>query len=80
MYRKGVALMSMSQRLFRTKQAVAAFEACRACDSLPTNKYAEVYDISTTYDHEYSLNHILAFIGIYNEYKQGRQGTQESTS
>ena len=41
-WRKGVALMAMSQRLFRSKQAVQAFEACLACGTLPDNKVAEV--------------------------------------
>eukprot|EP00600_Ochromonadales_sp_CCMP1393_P002270 CAMPEP_0174978116 /NCGR_PEP_ID=MMETSP0004_2-20121128/13998_1 /TAXON_ID=420556 /ORGANISM="Ochromonas sp., Strain CCMP1393" /LENGTH=185 /DNA_ID=CAMNT_0016229399 /DNA_START=26 /DNA_END=583 /DNA_ORIENTATION=- len=41
-WRKGVALMSMSKRSFRTKQAIEAFESCYACDTLPENKKAEV--------------------------------------
>lgn len=34
--------MAMSKRLFRTKQAVEAFEMCLQCKSLPENKIAEV--------------------------------------
>lgn len=41
-WRKGVALMSMSKRQFRTKQAIEAFESCRSCSTLPSNKKAEV--------------------------------------
>eukprot|EP01032_Pedospumella_encystans_P020475 gene20475-23258_t len=41
-WRKGVALMSMSKRQFRTKQAIEAFESCRSCSTLPNNKKAEV--------------------------------------
>ncbi len=40
-WRKGVSLMSMSKRLFRSKQAVAAFETCLTCGTLPENKIAE---------------------------------------
>jgi tetratricopeptide (TPR) repeat protein len=40
-WRKGVALMSMSKRIFRTKQAIAAFESCLSCGTLPENKKAE---------------------------------------
>lgn len=41
-WRKGVALMSMSKRAFRTKQAIEAFESCLKCDTLPANKLSEV--------------------------------------
>jgi tetratricopeptide (TPR) repeat protein len=41
-WRKGVALMSMSKRKFRTQQAIDAFESCYKCDSLPTNKKNDV--------------------------------------
>ena len=41
-WRQGVAVMHMAQRKFRTKQAVAAFERCAACSSLPDNKRGEV--------------------------------------
>lgn len=41
-WRKGVALMAMSKRQFRTKQAIEAFETCRKCSSLPNDKKAEV--------------------------------------
>jgi tetratricopeptide (TPR) repeat protein len=41
-WRKGVALMAMSKRLFRSKQAVQAFEACLVCGTLPDAKVAEV--------------------------------------
>lgn len=41
-WRKGVALMAMSQRLFRTKQAIAAFQDCLKCETLPSNKVSEV--------------------------------------
>ncbi len=41
-WRKGVALMSMAKRLFRTKQAIQAFEACRQSSTLPANKVKEV--------------------------------------
>jgi hypothetical protein len=34
--------MSMVQKPFRTKQAIEAFQACRACESLPANKQADV--------------------------------------
>lgn len=41
-WRKGVALMAMSQRMFRTKQAIEAFESCKNCSDLPSNKTKEV--------------------------------------
>jgi hypothetical protein len=41
-WRQGVAIMHMAQRKFRTKQAVAAFERCAECSTLPENKRAEV--------------------------------------
>ena len=41
-WRKGVALMAMSKRQFRTKQAIDAFECCRKCSTLPADKKAEV--------------------------------------
>lgn len=41
-WRKGVALMSMSKRPFRTKQAIEAFEQCYQCSTLPSNKKSEV--------------------------------------
>eukprot|EP01039_Chlorochromonas_danica_P008505 gene8505-9375_t len=41
-WRKGVALMSMAKRQFRTKQAIAAFEACAQCSTLPDNKKKDV--------------------------------------
>ena len=40
-WRKGVSLMSMSKRAFRTKQAIAAFEECLTCGTLPENKIGE---------------------------------------
>ena len=41
-WRKGVALMSMSQRKFRTQQAIEAFQNCRDCLTLPATKRDEV--------------------------------------
>ena len=41
-WRKGVALMSLAKRQFRTKQAIEAFEICAACSTLPANKRGEV--------------------------------------
>ena len=41
-WRKGVALMSMTKKTFRSKQAIEAFEKCKACESLPANKVEEV--------------------------------------
>ena len=41
-WRKGVALMAMSKRSFRTKQAIEAFESCGACSTLPADKKSEV--------------------------------------
>lgn len=41
-WRHGVAVMHMAQRKFRTKQAVAAFERCAQCSTLPENKREEV--------------------------------------
>eukprot|EP01038_Epipyxis_sp_PR26KG_P008608 gene8608-11632_t len=41
-WRKGVALMAMSQRKFRTKQAIEAFQSCLVCETLPTGKRDEV--------------------------------------
>lgn len=41
-WRQGVAIMHMAQRKFRTKQAVAAFERCAECSTLPENKRGEV--------------------------------------
>lgn len=34
--------MAMSKRIFRTKQAIEAFQKCAECDTLPANKKAEV--------------------------------------
>jgi hypothetical protein len=34
--------MAMSKRLFRTKQAIQAFNDCRKCSTLPANKIREV--------------------------------------
>lgn len=41
-WRQGVALMSMAQRPFRSKQAIAAFESCLQCNTLPQEKQREV--------------------------------------
>jgi hypothetical protein len=41
-WRKGVSLMALSKRLFRTKEAIEAFEKCRQCPTLPANKIKEV--------------------------------------
>lgn len=41
-WRKGVALMAMAKRQFRTKQALEAFETCASCSTLPVNKRNEV--------------------------------------
>jgi hypothetical protein len=41
-WRKGVALMAMSKRQFRTKQAIEAFESCASCSTLPADKKGEV--------------------------------------
>jgi tetratricopeptide (TPR) repeat protein len=41
-WRQGVAIMAMSQRKFRSKQAIDAFTKCRDCSSLPENKKSEV--------------------------------------
>ncbi len=34
--------MALSKRLFRTKEAIEAFEKCRQCPTLPANKIKEV--------------------------------------
>ena len=34
--------MSMAKRQFRTKQAIAAFEQCAKCSTLPENKKQDV--------------------------------------
>lgn len=41
-WRKGLALMGMVQKKFRTKEAIDSFEACLKCSSLPVNKKADV--------------------------------------
>lgn len=41
-WRKGVSLMSLSKRIFRTKEAIEAFEKCARCSSLPENKRKDV--------------------------------------
>ena len=41
-WRKGIALMSMTKKRFRTQQAVEAFEKCLTCESLPENKKSDV--------------------------------------
>ena len=41
-WRRGMALMGMVQKKFRTKEAVEAFEACLKCSTLPANKKSEV--------------------------------------
>lgn len=41
-WRQGVALMAMTKKTFRTKQAIDAFEKCANCETLPGNKHSEV--------------------------------------
>ena len=41
-WRQGVSIMHMAPRKFRTKQAIAAFERCSQCSTLPENKQTEV--------------------------------------
>jgi tetratricopeptide (TPR) repeat protein len=41
-WRKGIALMSLSKRSFRTKQAIESFESCLSCSSFPPEKRNEV--------------------------------------
>jgi tetratricopeptide (TPR) repeat protein len=41
-WRQGVALGGMAQKSFRAKQAIAAFDKCLTCESLPDNKRGEV--------------------------------------
>lgn len=41
-WRRGMALMGMVQKKFRTKEAVEAFEECLKCSTLPANKKSEV--------------------------------------
>lgn len=41
-WRKGVSLMAMTRKKFRTEQALAAFRACLSCSTLPDNKVKEV--------------------------------------
>jgi hypothetical protein len=41
-WRKGVSLMGMTKRLFRTKEAIDAFQQCARCSTLPANKVKEV--------------------------------------
>lgn len=43
-WRQGVALMSMTKKSFRCKQAMEAFNKCLGCSSLPENKKQEVID------------------------------------
>ena len=37
-----MALISMSKKKFRTRQAIEAFETCLKCSNLPEEKIAEV--------------------------------------
>ena len=41
-WRKGVSLMAMTKKKFRTEQALAAFRSCLNCSSLPGDKRLEV--------------------------------------
>lgn len=41
-WRKGVSLMALSKRMFRTKEAIETFEKCKTCSTLPANKVKEV--------------------------------------
>ena len=41
-WRYGIAIMYMTPKKFRTKQAIQAFESCLQCASLPANKQAEI--------------------------------------
>ncbi len=41
-WRKGVALMSMTKKKFRTQQAIESFQSCITCGTLPENKIKEV--------------------------------------
>eukprot|EP00605_Chrysophyceae_sp_TOSAG23-4_P002254 GSChrysophyteH1.ASY1.ANO1.2498.1 assembled CDS len=41
-WRQGMALGGMQRKSFRAKQAIAAFEKCSKCESLPETKKAEV--------------------------------------
>lgn len=41
-WRQGLALMSMGKKKFRSKQAIAAFEKCGNCSTLPENKREDV--------------------------------------
>ncbi len=41
-WRRGVALMAMPQRQFRTKYAIEAFEECMRCENLPLDKRSDV--------------------------------------
>ena len=43
-WRQGVALMSMTKKSFRCKQAMEAFNKCLGCSTLPPNKKQEVID------------------------------------
>ena len=40
-WRQGVALISMTKKSFRCKQAIEAFEKCLSCGTLPADKVAE---------------------------------------
>ena len=41
-WRYGIAIMYMTPKKFRTKQAIQAFENCLQCSSLPAGKQAEI--------------------------------------
>ena len=41
-WRQGVAVGGMARKSFRAKQAIAAFQKCLECESLPDNKKGEV--------------------------------------
>ena len=41
-WRQGVALLGMTEKRFRSKQAIEAFQKCLECDNLPDEKKSEV--------------------------------------
>ena len=43
-WRQGVALMSMTKKSFRCKQALEAFNKCMGCSTLPENKKKDIAD------------------------------------
>ena len=57
-WRKGLALMGMTKRIFRTKEAIKSFQRCLVCDTLPQDKRSMI---------EKELNKAVQVLGKQDE-------------